>query len=350
MADLLEADGDVSSSALDNATSTLDGATDTNITSVADNDLLAYDSASSKWINQSASEAGITSTINGATDTVITSIADNDLLAYDTATSKWINQSAAEAGLVTSSGVTSVATGSGLTGGTITSTGTLSHADTSSQASVNNSGRTYIQDITLDDFGHVTGLTSATETVVNTDTNTTYSAGRGLSLSGTTFNFSGAGSGPIKQLILNSPNPGVISKSGGWSEVTSSLRTSITCGSASSRLLICFTFVYGGNNNSQIGAFKIRDITGNFDVNMSNSGNRSASHGTTRHKDHDVNDVEMITVAAVVESGQTSTSSRTYSLYHKNEGNGGVAKYFFGWGQNLSQGFYAKPVCHIYEI
>ena len=45
---------------------------------------------------------------------------------------------------------------------------TIGHADTSSQASVNNSGRTYIQDITLDTYGHITGLTSATETVVDT--------------------------------------------------------------------------------------------------------------------------------------------------------------------------------------
>jgi len=44
----------------------------------------------------------------------------------------------------------------------------FSHEDTSSQADVNNSGRTYIQDVTLDTFGHVTGLVSATETVVNT--------------------------------------------------------------------------------------------------------------------------------------------------------------------------------------
>jgi len=120
----------------------------------------------------------------------------------------------------------------------------FSHTDTSSQSSVNNSGRTYIQDITLDTYGHVTGITSATETVVDTntnqltewvltdddddnttiahgdhvkfvmatgalstnttgsgtdgdpylvtltspDTNTTYTAGTGLSLSGTTFN------------------------------------------------------------------------------------------------------------------------------------------------------------------
>ena len=74
-----------------------------------------------------------------------------------------------------------VATGGGLTGsGDFTTnqgtneTITLSHADTSSQASVNNSGRTYIQDITLDAYGHITGITSATETVVNTNQLTTF--------------------------------------------------------------------------------------------------------------------------------------------------------------------------------
>ena len=63
-----------------------------------------------------------------------------------------------------SGSVTSVATGSGLTGGTITTSGTLSHADTSSQASASNSGRTFIQSITLDTFGHITALESATDT------------------------------------------------------------------------------------------------------------------------------------------------------------------------------------------
>jgi hypothetical protein len=70
------------------------------------------------------------------------------------------NQLTNGAGFVTSSGVTSVATGGGLTGGTITGTGTISHADTSSQGSVNNSGATFIQDVTLDTYGHVTGLAS----------------------------------------------------------------------------------------------------------------------------------------------------------------------------------------------
>ncbi|MBQ9657433.1 MAG: hypothetical protein IJV31_01525 [Clostridia bacterium] len=66
--------------------------------------------------------------------------------------------------------VTNIATGNGLTGGPISSSGTISHADTSSQSSISASGRTYITGVTLDDFGHVTGLTTGTETVVNVDT------------------------------------------------------------------------------------------------------------------------------------------------------------------------------------
>jgi len=68
-----------------------------------------------------------------------------------------------------------ITAGAGLiTGGTFTLNGgateiTINHEDTSSQASVDNSARTYIQDVTLDAYGHVTGLVSATETVVNTD-------------------------------------------------------------------------------------------------------------------------------------------------------------------------------------
>jgi hypothetical protein len=51
------------------------------------------------------------------------------------------------------------------------------HPATNPASSVDNSGRTYIQDITLDAFGHIVGITSGTETV--TDTNTTYSIGIG---------------------------------------------------------------------------------------------------------------------------------------------------------------------------
>ena len=63
----------------------------------------------------------------------------------------------------------------GLTGsGTVTDSGTItiSHA-TGTGISSSNSGRTYIQSVTLDSYGHVTGLTTATETVTNSDTKNT---------------------------------------------------------------------------------------------------------------------------------------------------------------------------------
>ena len=73
-----------------------------------------------------------------------------------------------------------VAAGSGLT----QETNGLAHNDTSSQSSLTASSRTYVTGVTLDTFGHVTGLTTATETV----TDTTYTAtGNGLDLSGTVF-------------------------------------------------------------------------------------------------------------------------------------------------------------------
>lgn len=59
-----------------------------------------------------------------------------------------------------------------------------SHPIINSAPSSDNSGRTYIQDLLLDSNGHVTGIATATETV----TDTTYTAGTGLVLSGTEFN------------------------------------------------------------------------------------------------------------------------------------------------------------------
>jgi hypothetical protein len=74
---------------------------------------------------------------------------------------------------------TTYTAGSGLS---LTST-TFAHEDTSTQASSSNTGRTYIQSVGLDTYGHVTSLSTATETV----TDTTYTAGNGLDLTGTTF-------------------------------------------------------------------------------------------------------------------------------------------------------------------
>lgn len=67
-----------------------------------------------------------------------------------------------------------ITAGNALTGGgSITlnqsadETVTINHQDTSSQSSVNNSGNNFIQDITLDTYGHVTGITSAAPTSID---------------------------------------------------------------------------------------------------------------------------------------------------------------------------------------
>lgn len=68
--------------------------------------------------------------------------------------------------------ITEVVAGDGLTGGGSTGSITISHADTSSVSNVNKTDRTYVAGMTFDDYGHVTSVETATETVV--DTNTTY--------------------------------------------------------------------------------------------------------------------------------------------------------------------------------
>ena len=78
------------------------------------------------------------------------------------------NQLTNGAGYTTNVGdITGVTAGSGISGGGTSGTVTVSHADTSSQANVNNSGATVIQDVTLDTYGHVTALGSHTLTLAN---------------------------------------------------------------------------------------------------------------------------------------------------------------------------------------
>lgn len=85
----------------------------------------------------------------------------------------------------------SVAAGSGLT----QDASGLSHADTSSQASVDNTGATFVQDVTLDTFGHVTGLTSVTVTPSLIGAPSTTGVGAsgswGISVTGTAANVTG---------------------------------------------------------------------------------------------------------------------------------------------------------------
>ncbi|KKM65005.1 hypothetical protein LCGC14_1495680, partial [marine sediment metagenome] len=72
----------------------IDGIADIIITNPADNEVLAYDSGSGVWINQTAAEASID--LDDLDDVVITGVADNEMLAYDSGSGNWINQTPAE--------------------------------------------------------------------------------------------------------------------------------------------------------------------------------------------------------------------------------------------------------------
>jgi hypothetical protein len=148
--------------------STLAALEDTVITSVATGEILKYDGTSAKWINNTLAEAGIaavghTHTASNITDfteavqdiigadviagTGIT-VAYNDTTGKTTVTNSAPNQTVA------------ISSGSGITVSGTYPSFTIDHTDTSTQTSVDNTGATVIQDVTLDGFGHVTGLAS----------------------------------------------------------------------------------------------------------------------------------------------------------------------------------------------
>lgn len=89
---------------------------DVTLTNPTANQVLSYNGT--HWVNKSI-ELG-SQTLADLTDVVITSPAANQMLGYDAATQTWTNIA------IPATGVTSVATGTGLTGGTITSSGTIS--------------------------------------------------------------------------------------------------------------------------------------------------------------------------------------------------------------------------------
>ena len=97
--------------------------------------------------------------------------------------------------------VTSITAGGGLAGDTITESGIISHGDTSSQESIRASGRNYITGVTLDEYGHVTGLTAGTETVIDTDTTYTYAAAKNKTNGNVTMDLTAGGSGSGTQSI-----------------------------------------------------------------------------------------------------------------------------------------------------
>ena len=133
----------------------------------ASNNLSDVSSASAARTNLGLGTAATTASTDYATAAQGT-LADSALQSGDN-----VSALTNDAGYTTNVGdITGVTAGSGITGGGTSGTVTISHADTSSQGSVDNSGSVFIQDITLDTYGHITGITSATASAPSSATPT----------------------------------------------------------------------------------------------------------------------------------------------------------------------------------
>mgnify|MGYP001224683239 FL=1 len=123
--------------------------------------------ATANELNVMDGDTTATSTAVTGTDAIVYN--DNGVMKQVTLNdiNAFIQSQAGSAG----NGQITITAGNALTGGGSFTTNqagnttvTVNHQDTSSQGSSNNSGNTFIQDITLDTYGHITGLGTATVT------------------------------------------------------------------------------------------------------------------------------------------------------------------------------------------
>ena len=109
---------------------------------------------------------GITNSLNDIGDVVITSVANEDVLAYDSTTSKWINQSADETGRVTASSTTTFTNKTIDQDGTGNSITNIANASIKAAAAID---ATKIADgsVTSTEFQYINTLSSNAQTQLN---------------------------------------------------------------------------------------------------------------------------------------------------------------------------------------
>ena len=232
-------------------------------------------------------------------------------------------------------------TGSGSEGAAVT----IKHADTSSASSSNNSGQTFIQDITLDTYGHITAIGTGTAT----DTNTTYSAGTDLDLVGTTFKLESDISSTVNSVNLFKYGTSTLQISDtetGAGTGESTTNTSIFIGSggagnamtqASDNVVIGHNaYSLGGGSSSQKNVFIGRDAgSGTWPTNSNDSNYNvviGANAGTSNNGydscviiGHDAGDRSSGSYSNVIVIGNTADASSASATNEITLGNGSIS-------------------------
>ena len=114
-----------------------------------------------------------------------------------------------------------------------------------------------------------------------------------------------------------------------FTEMDTSMRTSITPRFSNSLIIIRFNFLFGGANSSSITNFRAIHSTDNYSSTdvvsaLTTEGSRSFVHGSMRLTDYAVNDRHTTEITCHHTPGNTTT--RSYSLQQKTEA--ATTKYF----------------------
>ena len=157
-------------------------------------------------------------------------------------------------------------------------------------------------------------------------------------------------SGSVLQVVTNYPSSGAVYTQAvaSYAEITTAYRTSITPISTNSILILEWIGLIGGNNSSSISTMKFYDVTNNADVGLSglSLGSRGIGHGSFRQVNTDVNDRDNIILRVVIPN--STTTARTYSIYHYSESS--ITKYFNATGTDNNGCSYVKWHFTITEI
>ena len=157
-------------------------------------------------------------------------------------------------------------------------------------------------------------------------------------------------SGSVVQTIINNPDTGGSTLDvTTFTEVSSGMRTSITPKFSNSIIYIQFNLLVGCSNATTMRHWRILNFATSAAISIGSAqGSRTSMHATARHRDHDANDADMMTITAQEVAG--STSARTYSLYCQNESGHSANLYHHHTTTDTAAIGYVKPMIIIQEI